>query len=91
MMQRGAGLCDDAVVLMDTCLTQSKFCFWQASQHGENKPIKHFTLAALPLLLKALFWGFLFLFSSLGSDIPRDRSSHPICDSHVGVISAFFI
>jgi hypothetical protein len=41
--------------------------------------------------LKALFWGFLFLFSSLGSDIPRDRSSHPICDSHVGVISAFFI
>jgi hypothetical protein len=27
-------LCDDAVVLMDTCLTQSKFCFWQASQYG---------------------------------------------------------
>jgi hypothetical protein len=33
----------------------------------------------------------LFLFSSFGSDIPRDRSSHPICDSHVGVISSFFI
>jgi hypothetical protein len=27
-------LCDDAVVLMDTCLMQSKLCFWQASQHG---------------------------------------------------------
>jgi hypothetical protein len=75
--QRGA-LFDDAVVLMDTCLTQSKFCFWQASQHGENKPIKHSTLAALPLFLKFFFFGvFLFLFSSLGSDIPRDRSSHP--------------
>lgn len=59
--KRGA-LCDDAVVLMDTCLTQSKFCFWQGSQNGENKPIKHSTLAALPLFLKFFLGGFCFCF-----------------------------
>jgi len=59
--QKGA-LCNDAVVLMDTCLTQCKFCFWQASQHGENKPIKHSTLAALPLFLKFFFGVFCFCF-----------------------------
>jgi len=42
-------------------------------------------------LFEVLFWGFLFLFFSFGSDIPRDRLSHPIGDSHVGVISSFFI
>jgi hypothetical protein len=59
--QKGA-LCNDAVVLMDTCLTQCKFCFWQASQPGEKKPIKHSTLAALPLFLKFFFGVFCFCF-----------------------------
>lgn len=61
--KRGA-LCDDAVVLMDTCLTQSKFCFWQASQYGENKPIKYSTLAALPLFLKFFLGVFVLVFFS---------------------------
>lgn len=60
--QQTGALCDDAVVLMDTCLTQCKFCFWQASQHGENKPIKRSTLAALPLFLKFFFGVFCFCF-----------------------------
>ncbi len=67
---------------MQVLLLASKPAWWEQTH-------KTFHTRCITLFFEVLFWGFLFLFSSFGSNIPRDRSNHPICDSHVGVISSF--